>query len=428
MYHSLTFVTYRWIILVFGMLAYTTSYFARTNYTGIAKYVSADFQLDKAAIGVMGSVFLYAYALSQMPWGLASDRWGSRKAISIGVFATAVTLWGFANSASYNHLLFWRVANGIAAASVYVVMAGALSRWFAPSERGFSQGVFAAVGATAGEGTANLVLPALIAYVALDWRQSTEIVAWIIAFIGILCVIFLRSAPAGQQATERKPFEWAMLKDPNLWRFILVYTGSIIAIRILPPWLPIYAADIYLSRGMPLETAAVTAGVLTTLYLAGRLLGVPFASFISDRLLGRGISRNSMAIAFLLLTAVLFQLMPLGLRSTSILGVLAFAMGVSINMYPLITTAVSEAFGAHKTSSVMGALNTFAQLSGATALLLSGYLGIALNTTPGNALEEYRGIWMVGIAGCLITAFAGILLSFATKKRKVFVADCSGGL
>ena len=79
-------------------------------------------------------------------------------------------------------------------------------------------------------------------------------------------------------------------------------------------------------------------------------------------------------------------------------------------MYPLITTAVSETFGSHRTSSVMGFLNTFAQLSGATALLISGYLGIALNNAPGNALEDYRGIWLVGIAGCLAAAAAGVII------------------
>ena len=71
-------MAYRWVILIFGMLAYTTSYFARSNYSGIAKFVSADFGLDKGALGLLGSVFLYAYALSQLPWGVASDRWGSR--------------------------------------------------------------------------------------------------------------------------------------------------------------------------------------------------------------------------------------------------------------------------------------------------------------------------------------------------------------
>jgi len=397
------------------MLAYTTSYFARTNYTGIAKFVSADFHLDKGSLGLMGSVFLYAYALAQLPWGIASDRWGSRRAVGVCIFLTAATLFGFATSVTYNQLLFWRIANGAAAAGVYVAMAGALSRWFSPKERGFSQTAFAGVGATLGEGTANLIVPYLAINVAAGWRPSTEILAGIIAVIGVLCVAFLRSDPPGQQATQRKPLDSATLKDLQLWSFILVYSGSIIAIRILPPWLPIYAADIYISHGLPVNQAVIAAGVLTTLYLAGRLVGVPLCGFVSDRLVPLGISRNALAIGFLLLTAVLFQLMPLGINSIAVLGTIGFLMGVSINMYPLVTTAVSETFGAEKTSAVMGFLNTFAQLSGATALLISGYLGIALSSAPGNTLEEYRGIWLVGIVGCLVTAVIGSLLPLAAR-------------
>src|SRR5207247_9335787 len=101
--------------------------------------------------------------------------------------------------------------------------------------------------------------------------------------------------------------------------------------------------------------------------------------------------------------------------STGFLGLIAYLMGISIKMYPLITTAVSETFGPQKTSSVMGFLNTFAQLAGATALLVSGYLGIALNSTPGNALEESRGIWMVGMAGCLLTVAPGVGVAWRSR-------------
>src|SRR2546422_6638615 len=124
------------------------------------------------------------------------------------------------------------------------------------------------------------------------------------------------------------------------------------------------------SKGLKLENAVIAAGLLSTLYLAGRLFGGPTIGFVSDRLLARGISRNTLAIGFLLLTAVLFQAMPVGIHSTVALGFIAFGMGVSINMYPLVTTAVSEAFGSQRTSSIMGFLNTVAQLGGASALLL----------------------------------------------------------
>src|SRR2546430_16050123 len=148
-------MAYRWIILIFGMLAYTTSYFARSNFQGIAKFVSADFGLDKGAIGLLGSVFLYSYALSQLPWGIASDRWGSRRAVGIGVLLTGATLWGFASSSSVNQLLFWRAANGVAAAAVYVVMAGGRAAGCLPQKKRFGSGGFAARRGKNGEGRAK---------------------------------------------------------------------------------------------------------------------------------------------------------------------------------------------------------------------------------------------------------------------------------
>jgi MFS family permease len=155
-------------------------------------------------------------------------------------------------------------------------------------------------------------------------------------------------------------------------------------------------------------------------------VGPPIVGFVSDRLLSR-VSRKTLAIGFLLLSATLFQILPVGIRSTAALGVIAFLMGISINMYPLITTAVSETFGSQRTSSVMGFLNTIAQLSGATALLISGYLGIALSSAPGHALEEYRGIWLVGVVGCLGAAGAGIaLLSYLrtlSSRQKSLAVD-----
>ena len=147
--------------------------------------------------------------------------------------------------------------------------------------------------------------------------------------------------------------------------------------------------------------------------------------FVSDRLVTRGLSRKALAVGFLLLSAFLFQMMPIGIRSTIGLGAIAFLMGVSINMYPLVTTAVSETFGPQRTSSVMGFLNTFAQLSGATALAISGYLGIALNSAPGNTLEEYRGIWLVGFVGCVGTALMGLILSRTVSVREHSVQKAS---
>jgi sugar phosphate permease len=409
-------VSYRWIILVVGMLAYTTSFFARTSYIGITKFIAADLHLDKSALGLMGSVFFYAYALTQMPWGIGSDRWGSRKAVSAGVFATALTLWGFSTSHSAAALNFWRILNGVAAAGAYVCMSGAISQWFRPKERGFTYGLFAAVGGGVGEGTAQIVLPLLVA-MSFTWRTSTSILAAVIAGVGILCVAFLKSAPQHTAAAQRKAFDWSIIADPKLWGFTAIYSGSIISIRVLVPWLTVYATDIYISKGMATREAALAGGILSSLYLAGRAVGVPIAGFVSDRLISRGISRKAIAVGFLFFTVVLLRLMPLGIQSTSMLGFVAFLLGASINMYPLITTAMSETFGPQRTASAMGVLNMVAQLSGAVALTASGFLGVALST-GGNALDEYRGIWLVGIVGCIGAAAIGLAVSRSRSSQR----------
>jgi MFS family permease len=94
-------------------------------------------------------------------------------------------------------------------------------------------------------------------------------------------------------------------------------------------------------------------------------------------------------------------------------------------MYPLVTTAIWETFGSQRTASVMGFLNTIAQLSGATALLISGYLGIALNNSPGNALEEYRGVWLVGIVGCVGAVVLGTLLKSFPRAATTLLRTAS---
>ena len=63
------------------------------------------------------------------------------------------------------------------------------------------------------------------------------------------------------------------------------------------------------------------------------------------------------------------------------------------------------------------------QFAGATALAVSGYVGISLNAQPGNALTEYRGIWLsalvaMGIMVALGAAgYVALRMGWATRPR-----------
>jgi hypothetical protein len=55
-------------------------------------------------------------------------------------------------------------------------------------------------------------------------------------------------------------------------------------------------------------------------------------------------------------------------------------------------------------------VNMVAQFAGATALAISGYAGISLSSQVGNALAEYRGIWLSAAAGVAVMLTLGVLI------------------
>jgi len=411
---------YRWAILFFGILAYGTSQFARQNFNGIQKYIAADLSLDRGELGRLASLFFWSYAIFQMPWGIASDRFGSRTIVGLGILLTAVTMAGFAAGQTEGSLLFWRAAAGIAGAAVYVSLTGNLARWFPGKERSFSQATLGGVGGALGEGTAYFLLPVLAIYFASGsgWRQGMNTIAGTIALMGVLCILFLKSAPAGHQATTRRPFDWKLLGDMQLWCYTFIYCGFVTGIRVTQTWMAVYATDVYISKyGLALNQAVIAGGLLALIAysLMGRAIGCPLAGKMSDMLAGRGVSRTAVLIGWLIFAIIMLQILSMGVSTIWALGIVIALLGASVNLFSLVPAAISETYGSQRTASVSSFANMMGQFSGATALWASGYVGISLNSTPGNALGEYRGIWLSGMVGMAIMATLGVAAYVACR-------------
>jgi MFS family permease len=322
-----------------------------------------------------------------------------------------LTMSGFATGETTGSLILWRILAGIAAAAVYVPLTGGIARWFPERERGLSQGTLGGVGGAFGEGAAYALLPILSIYFASGWREGMHMIAAGIALVGVLAVLLLRSSPSASTATTREPFEWRLLSDPEVLCYAFLWSGFVIGIRIAQTWIAVYAADVYISgEGMPLNQAVISAGLLALFAytLAGRAAGCPLAGKMSDILARRGIPRIVVIIGWLVLGTVSFQVLSTGVTAIWALVILAVLLGMSVNLFALIPAAISDTFGQQRTASLSSFANTMAQLSGATALAVSGYVGISLNAQPGNALAEYRGIWLSAVVGMTVMTVLSI--------------------
>jgi MFS family permease len=235
-----------------------------------------------------------------------------------------------------------------------------------------------------------------------------------------LCLIFLRSAPPNRPATTRRPFDAALLADPQLWAYTFLYSAFIMAIRIVQPWIAVYAADMYIAHGLSVKFGVLNGGLLAVVAysLLGRGVGCPLAGKASDIALRAGVSRTTIAMGWLVSAFVLLGILSTGMNTTWSLGLTAFLVGVAINSFTLIPAAVADTYGPQRTASIVSFMNMVAQFAGATGLALSGYAGISLSGQAGNALAEYRGIWLSAMAGLAILSAIGMALHWRAQRTE----------
>ncbi len=79
------------LIFLIGYLAYSAIYVARLNFSVASALLEAGGILDKAQIGIIGSIFSFTYAVSKIPNGYIGDRFSSRKVIVIGLMIVSVS-------------------------------------------------------------------------------------------------------------------------------------------------------------------------------------------------------------------------------------------------------------------------------------------------------------------------------------------------
>ncbi len=431
---------YKWVVLVTCMLVYVSSTLTRWNYSGIAGYLTSEWGLGKPELGLLGAVFFYSYALGQAPWGSITDLLGARRVVPIGVGIGGILLIAFAFAHSFTHALVLRGALGLLGASSFVPCLALLAKWFKKQERGLTNNIFSGLGGGLGEASTFLLVPLIALFLAggrsffglAGWRGSTAIIGIIILGIAVLSAILLRDDPSEvglpsvQAAEDGKKVQgasyWSVakdgLKDPAFWMLTLAWQGFVVSLRLLPAWLPLFAARYYMqTHGMTSVSAMVAGGALATAYTLGRGFGAPVVGKLSDVLLERyGISRTWVLLGAHILILANAYLFTTPLRSAVLLGLIAFISGSMINIFPLISAAAAEIWSIRTCGLMVGLINMVGQLLGATALSVSGYMAVRYSIKGGAYYTEYRGIWYTQMLFTCIAILGAVYVIFRERR------------
>src|SRR6202048_1032619 len=131
----------RWLVLLLISVMYMITYMDRTGISIAAPAIAKEFGLSQTAIGIVFSVFLWAYAIGQIPLGWLADRWGPRFVLLIIVpfwsLMTAMT----AVATGVVSLIGIRFVFGFAESGAFPASTRAMQLWFPKAERGIVHGV-----------------------------------------------------------------------------------------------------------------------------------------------------------------------------------------------------------------------------------------------------------------------------------------------
>jgi MFS family permease len=234
---SLRNPNHRWKVLGIGVAANASFSAAFQGIPTTAVFMRSDYQLDNTGLGLVLGLLGLGIALSELPWGLLTDRWGDRRVLLVGLGATAVSLALMALFAAPTPsaipglltLAIGMLTVGILGGSVNGSSGRAVMAWFREGERGFAMSI-RQTAVPVGGGFGALVLPSLASQFGF---------AFVYGLLALLCAVtalfawqWLHEPPSvatvapidanARQATAAPaPISRSPLGDTQLWQLAL---------------------------------------------------------------------------------------------------------------------------------------------------------------------------------------------------------------
>jgi MFS family permease len=191
------------VFLPFALGHYLSSLMRTVNAT-LAPQLVSSLALTPGQLGLLTSAFFFAFALVQLPVGIALDRWGPAKVQLPLLIVAALGALAFSGGHSFTELLVARAVIGLGVGGCFMSAVKAISTWIAPSRMPSVQGYLIAVG---GLGAASATLPVRLALHYTDWRGLFMGLAVAAVSTGLLIRVL---APPQPLAARRGPVLAAM--------------------------------------------------------------------------------------------------------------------------------------------------------------------------------------------------------------------------
>lgn len=364
----------------------------------------ASVHLSATQLGLLTSAFFLAFALVQLPVGMALDRHGPRKVQLVLMSVAALGVWLFSRGQGFIELLCARAVMGAGLGGCFMAAVKAISGVVAPARLPSVHGYLIAVG---GLGAASATLPVKVALDHTDWRGLFLGLALAVLAVGLL-IRLLSPAPPAVMVARQKAGILDVYRDAAFRRTIaLLLLPHSVFFGVQGLWIGRWLSDVggmtddavayWLSLGMAVVIfGAIAMGMLTE--WAGR----------------RGVTPMQVAAWGVLLFVLVQCAMAMNVRpGLPLLSVLFTLLGTVAGLeYAIVAQSVPP--------GMIGRAATCLNLlifSG--AFLVQAGFGLVLGCWPGNAAHQYPPQAYQAAFGLLVLLqLPGLAMFFIGRHRR----------
>ncbi|MFD1559026.1 MFS transporter [Paraburkholderia silviterrae] len=223
--------SHRWKVLGVGVAANASFAAAFSGIPATAVWIRSDYRIDTGTLGLLLGMLGLGIVLSELPWGLLTDRWGDRRVLLTGLGSTAVALlamtaWCVPEAAHVpdaHALGAGFLAIGLLGGSVNGSSGRAVMAWFGPGERGLAMSI-RQTAVPAGAGVGALLLPALAARAGFEWVYGALAAMCILSAFLTICWVREPEASALRAPARAGQHEMPRMRSPlrsaQVWRMV----------------------------------------------------------------------------------------------------------------------------------------------------------------------------------------------------------------
>ncbi len=284
---SLAFIVLR-VFAPFAM-GYFLSYAFRTVNAVLGPELARELSIDAAGIGLLTGAYFLAFAASQIPLGMALDRFGPRRTQTVLLAVAALGALAFSFGHDTPSLALARALIGVGVSGCLLASFKAFALWLPKERLPLVNGYLLAFG---GLGVVAASAPVQLALDHMTWRGLFQLVAGITLFVAAVVYVVVP-----ERHVEGEPRSMAdqwrglgqILGSRVFWGTApLVMTVQAAWMSIQALWLGAWLRDVPGLGGLAAANALLMGGI-------GMIVGYALLGAITERLGRRGVPTRAVA-------------------------------------------------------------------------------------------------------------------------------------